>query len=70
MLLISGAASEFSSTFLQTLSIICRAVGHRLGRYPSALVPLLVFFCGTANEEIDNDEREARDELSPRHESS
>ena len=64
--LISGATSKSSSTstFLQTLSMICRAVGFRLGRYLSALVPLLVSFCGTANEEIeDNDEREARDEL-------
>ena len=44
--------------------MICRAVGHRLGRYLSALVPLLVFFWGTANDDIEgNYEREARDEL-------
>ena len=55
------SASADTQTLIQTVGMVSRTVGHRLGRHLPKLVPLFLRFCGDANDE--NQQSEAVNEL-------
>lgn len=47
----SSGASVDVRTFIQTIGTLARTAGHRLGQHLSALVPILLTFCGEPDDE-------------------
>lgn len=45
-------SNSLTKTYIQCLSAISRTAGHRIGQKLDSIVPLIVFYCSSSDEEI------------------
>jgi cullin-associated NEDD8-dissociated protein 1 len=58
------SSKEDVPSLIQTIGIISRTVGYRMGRYLNRLVPMFIRFCGSSSvEDYDEDEDQKLNEL-------